>query len=759
MLLLCRAPEVLISGPAGTGKTRALLEKLHLCATKYPGMRGLILRKTRESLTESALVTWEQKVVPQGHPCLAGPKRKLRDAYHYPNGSVVVVGGLRRSDSDQTQRIMSTEYDVAVAVEAIELGEGEWEQLTTRLRNGVMPYAQLLGDTNPDRPDHWLKRRCDAGRCVLLESRHEDNPTVTPEYLARLDALTGARLDRLRYGRWVKAEGVVYPGWDARVHLIDAFPIPKEWPRYWSLDFGFTNPFVCQFWALDPDGRLYLVREVYHTGRLVEDHARRVLQLCGAKRGDWSKAREPRPRAAVADHDAEGRETFERHTGVLTTPADKAVQAGIQDVAARLRVQPDGRPRLYVLRGALDERDAALAEAHRPCCTAEEWDGYVWDLRQNRKKGEVPLDRDDHGCLAAGTLVETDRGPRPIERVSAGELVLTRGGFRCVLASGMTNPTAFVRLVILSDGRALVGTPDHPVFVPGRGFTDIDSLRYLDRIEGCEANPLFGAASRSDATRTQSGGATACTSFRLPFTGRTAWGGSTKRYGNQFTAPSRTAGRFTTGTVIRSTTTLEIWSACLRKSMPPFTPHSSPKNSERSGGGGLPGSARLRLTGTVLRRAASGTGGRGSAAGWAGNSGPRNVSVAEWPIRPAPSTEARSIAPPGAAPMPAGSRGLTTKIGPACGAARCSLSTATRRRAAVPVRVLAVIALAEPMPVFNLTVEGCPEFYANGVLVHNCDALRYMVRHLDGRPRGVSPGKQPDEGRNVAETLKGAWLT
>jgi phage terminase large subunit len=33
-LLLSRAPEVLAAGPAGTGKSRACLEKVHLCAAK-----------------------------------------------------------------------------------------------------------------------------------------------------------------------------------------------------------------------------------------------------------------------------------------------------------------------------------------------------------------------------------------------------------------------------------------------------------------------------------------------------------------------------------------------------------------------------------------------------------------------------------------------------------------------------------------------------------------------------------------------------
>src|SRR4030095_14017673 len=89
-----RAPEVVVSGPAGTGKSRACLEKLHLCALKYAGMRGLVVRQTRESLSEAALVTFEEKVLPAWSPLKDGPRRNFRQAYHYPNRSEVVVGGL-----------------------------------------------------------------------------------------------------------------------------------------------------------------------------------------------------------------------------------------------------------------------------------------------------------------------------------------------------------------------------------------------------------------------------------------------------------------------------------------------------------------------------------------------------------------------------------------------------------------------------------------------------------------------------------------
>lgn len=391
-LLHCQAPECLVSGPAGSGKSVAALFKLHLCAEAVPGLRALILRRTRESLTESALVSFEQFVLPRDHPARQGPQRRLRQSYRYPNRSEIILGGL-----DKPGRIMSTEFDLVFVQEAIEVTEDAWESMTTRLRHGKLPYQQLMADTNPDAPGHWLKRRCDAGRTLLLESRHEDNPLLwgagdwTPfgrTYLARLDALTGPRKDRLRHGRWVQAEGVVYEGWDAAVHLVDRFAIPASWPRLLSIDFGYTNPFVAQWWAVDPDGRLYRYREIYHTHCLVEDHARRIREL---------SAGEPRPVAVICDHDAEDRATLARHFGYGTTAAVKAVGNGIQAVAARLRKAGDGKPRLFLLRDSLDERDPDLNERKKPCCTEEEIGGYCWNTSSGRRKGEEPVKENDHG--------------------------------------------------------------------------------------------------------------------------------------------------------------------------------------------------------------------------------------------------------------------------------------------------------------------------------------------------------------------------
>ena len=390
-VLASTAPEVVISGPAGTGKSRACLEKLNFCALAYPGMRGLIVRKTRESLTETGLVTFERDVLGLNNPLLVdGPQRRTRQIYRYPNGSDVVVGGL-----DKPGKVLSGEYDLVYVQQAEEFKEDDWEVLTTRVRNGALPFQQVLGCCNPDRPTHWLKRRCDAHRTVLLESQHEDNPVLWDgkkwtrqgkKYLAVLDSLTGPRYYRLRLGRWVQAEGLVYEGWDATVHLVDRFEVPSDWRRIRSVDFGFTNPFVCQWWAVDQDGRMYLYREIYHTKRTVRVHAEEINRLSVGEDIE----------ATVCDHDAEDMATL-LENGIYPRSADKAVSVGLQRVQERLKVADDGKPRLFIMRDSLVEVDEELRQAKLPVCTAEEVDGYVWESKASK---DAPVKEHDHGMDA-----------------------------------------------------------------------------------------------------------------------------------------------------------------------------------------------------------------------------------------------------------------------------------------------------------------------------------------------------------------------
>lgn len=401
-LLYAHEPEVLIEGPAGTGKTRAGLTKLHLCLAKYPGIRALMVRKTRESQTESTLVELEEAIfVGRAATIARGPDRAHRQRYTYPNGSTLVVGGLNKAS-----RIMSTQYDLVYVPEATELSEDDWESLTTRNRHNVLPFQQLIADCNPSAPTHWLNQRANRGAMRRLRSRHEDNPSVTPAYLATLQRLTGVRRKRLYEGVWAAAEGMVYDAYDATIHLIDPFAIPVDWRRFRVIDFGYTNPFVCQWWAQDHDGRLFRYREIYRTQTLVSDHAAAIKRL---SEGEHYAA-------TISDHDAEDRATLHA-LGITTIAAFKAVGVGIQAVQARLAPAGDGRPRLFVLRDALVGRDERLVEAKKPLCTEQEFDGYVWTKSADgRPIKEEPIKVDDHGMDATRYAVAYAEGLGVVRR-------------------------------------------------------------------------------------------------------------------------------------------------------------------------------------------------------------------------------------------------------------------------------------------------------------------------------------------------------
>jgi len=380
-----KAPEILFEGPAGTGKTRAVLEKAHLCAEKYDGCRILLVRKTRKSLTESVLVTYEEKVLPERSYIKKGAGRDHRHSYHYNNGSTIVLGGM-----DNPDRIMSTEYDLICSFESTELNEDDGEKLTTRLRNGVMPYQQWIADCNPGAPTHWLNRRAASGLMVRVYSRHEDNPSVTPAYLDTLQRLTGARKARLYEGRWASQEGLVYE-FDPLINMCNPFAIPADWPKYRVIDFGYNNPFVCQWWAESPDDINYMYREIYYSHRIVSQHAEQIKKYSQGEKYI----------ATIADHDAEDRATLHA-SGIQTIAAIKDITSGIDTAREKLSAGNNGKASIVIFHDALIERDQQLFDEKRPVCTREEFDSYSYP---KNSKGllikEAPNKVDDHGmdCL------------------------------------------------------------------------------------------------------------------------------------------------------------------------------------------------------------------------------------------------------------------------------------------------------------------------------------------------------------------------
>jgi hypothetical protein len=117
-----------------------------------------------------------------------------------------------------------------------------------------------------------------------------------------------------------------------------------------------------------------------------------------------------------------------------------------------------------------------------------------------------------NGCFVAGTPVMTEAGPRPIETITAGTVVLTRdedGGdqeWRPVLRTVTHRVNALVELTLANAAGAtdtLVATPDHPIESLERGWVKAAELvPGRDHLLDADGEPLELVDGESQAVDT-----------------------------------------------------------------------------------------------------------------------------------------------------------------------------------------------------------------------------------------------------------------
>lgn len=332
-LLLASDPDILIVGPAGTGKTLAACYKVHLSLLKYPNSRALMCRKVLEDLKSGMLTTYINGVQPH----MAGVKefggnRFYPAEFRYPNGSVMLVVGL-----DKPGKVMSAEFDMILVNEGTEIESDEaWQKLKSRLRNGKMPFQQIIADANPSYPQHWLNQRCNDGRTRRIISVHKDNPAYwdakrndwTPlgkQYvLTTLGDLTGVERDRLLEGKWVLAEGLVYPTFDTA--MIRAEDV-HGWRTVMGCDIGSTNPTAILTGHVAGDERLHISHEVYRRDLSSDD----IIDLI------TTEADRCKPEAIYIDPSAKGVIKSLTDKGYKARTAKNDVLEGVRQVKSVLK--------------------------------------------------------------------------------------------------------------------------------------------------------------------------------------------------------------------------------------------------------------------------------------------------------------------------------------------------------------------------------------------------------------------------------------
>lgn len=194
--------------------------------------------------------------------------------------------------------------------------------------------ARIICDTNPDHPNHWLKKdyidKADGKSIIANHFTIFDNTFLNQRYIENLIATTpsGMFTERGIYGRWVSGEGAVYR--DFREDMLisgDDIPTDDITIYYAGVDWGYEHHGSIVVCGQTADGRVYLLEE-YSAQYQEIDYWVETAKGIKSRYGDiYFYADSARP-----EHVAR----FEREH-LKCVNADKSVLSGIEQVAKLMK--------------------------------------------------------------------------------------------------------------------------------------------------------------------------------------------------------------------------------------------------------------------------------------------------------------------------------------------------------------------------------------------------------------------------------------
>lgn len=321
-------------------------------------------------------------------------------------------------------------------------------------------YSCFDGTFNPQYPDHWLKKFLDSDADIFSQTYTiDDNPFLPEVFKENLKKEYEGTVyyDRYILGRWVRAEGLVYPMFDRDRNVTSERGGPG---RYWiSSDYGTQNPTVFALWR-EYGGKAVMEKEYYHSGResgrqkTDEEYYQDLEAFADGYRIE---------RIVLDPSAASFAECIRRHGKFSVWKANNAVLDGIRFTGACIK--------------------SGIIKFHESCKNAfREFGLYSWD----KDAGEDRVIKENDHCLTGDTLIDTVSGQKRIADLvgKTGKLFCTDGN-KAVISEfsdvRMTQREATVYELMLNDGRTVKATAEHPILTK-RGWVKLKDLRTDDEV-------------------------------------------------------------------------------------------------------------------------------------------------------------------------------------------------------------------------------------------------------------------------------------
>ena len=389
LFLTASTMHIGFGGARGGGKSWSVRTKAKLLALNYDGIKILIVRRTFPELVNNHINFLRTELYG------IASYNKTEKVFTFPNGSTIKFGYCNNDkDLDQYQ---GAEYDVIFLDEATQLQE-MWIKKITACVRGVNSFPKRVYYTcNPGGASHgyfkrlFIDKQYEAGErpedYTFIQSLVTDNKALMasqPDYIKQLEALPPKLREAWLYGRWDIFEGQFFEDFRTTpdiekctaagitpeeaiqqhrwTHVIEPFDLNVGEKRGWhimrSYDFGYNKPFSLGYWAMDYDGVLYRIMEMYGCTQTPDEGVkwspdeqfRRISEF--EREHPWLKGRKivdsvADPAIWDSSRGESIAETAAKY-GIYFTPGDNQRIPGWMQVHYRLQFDENGYSRMYV---------------------------------------------------------------------------------------------------------------------------------------------------------------------------------------------------------------------------------------------------------------------------------------------------------------------------------------------------------------------------------------------------------------------------
>ena len=274
-------------GARGGGKSWAVRKKAMLLALGYPGIRILIMRRTFPELRENHILPLMNDLIGIAR------YKETEKAFLFPNGSRLRFGYCE--NENDVGQYQGQEFDVIFIDEATHFSEIQFKTLTACLRGANRFPKRMYLTCNPGGVGHqWVKRLFidkeyrkgeNPQEYTFISAKVYDNKALIETdtgYVSMLESLPEDLRRAWLEGNWNVFAGQYFTEFKEELHVMEPFPIPEYWRRYFTMDYGLDM--LAGYWiAVDEGGRAYVYREVFESGLLMSQAAQKIKELTNEK--------------------------------------------------------------------------------------------------------------------------------------------------------------------------------------------------------------------------------------------------------------------------------------------------------------------------------------------------------------------------------------------------------------------------------------------------------------------------------------------